>query len=433
MLRTLLQRKQNLKKSMTALWSLKEKREWSAEERGEYDRHAEAVKRLDSDIKARAEFDAAFEASLPKADLKFQELERKASLVNMLKREVFEVTKNSAFKQDYGQLNEVLQERDNKFPEFAKPGSMYFKPGQSLQKRATITTADATGGDLIQDTLYPGLVKNLFAQGWTGRAGVKMISGWKGKFLLPKENAKPSTGWLAETATYPVSSVSYDNALELSPLKVGTTQKVTLQELLQEEHDVLEASLSSQLLKDFAEKTDDAFLNADGTSNKPKGVLNYSDILSKDSSSMANKGGALTFDLIKDCQTLLENENQLDMPVWLINSKTAGKARKKLRNAVAGADYLMKGGQFGDMRYIMSNIVSSTKQKGTSTMTLSDALLFIPMSYCLIQWAEAQISVDRSNGFFDDTVAFKVSAYINGGVKRPKDFVWLKNLDLTMA
>ena len=436
MIRTLLLEKDKIRQTMTDLWKQREGgKSWTDDQKKTYDSLSERAKALDKDIKLRAEYEKTMEDQKPIADKKFDQFEKRASIVNLLKRAVFEQTKSSELEKsfDKGAIDEIVQERNNRYPEFAKPGAMYLRSKDlmtPMKKRADLTTASNSGGDLIQPSLYDSIVPNLFEQSWTGRAGVKMVSGWKGKFLLPKEKDKPASAFVSEASSYPESSMTYDNALELSPLKCGTIQKVTLQELLQEEHDLLEGSILSQLLKDFAQKTDDLFLTGNGVAPNPKGVFSYTGIQSKELGVDGNNGGELTFDDCKDIQTLIEETDQTLPPVWVINSKTAGYGRKKLRSSTANSRYLIESGMLADMRMIISNILKSNLQKGTSTANLSEALCFIPSSFIMVQWAEPQISMDtKGDNFEKDLVSFKVSSYLNAGVAREKDFVRVRHID----
>ena len=440
MIRTLLLEKDKIRQSMKDLWKHREDgKSWTDDQKKTYDSLSERAKQLDKDLELRAEYEKTMEDQKPIADKKFDQFEKRASIVNLLKREVFKETKNSDLAKsfDAGELDEIIQERNNRYPEFASPNKMYLGKDlmtpmkrRAMKQRADLTTASTSGGDLIQDTLYPSIIGNLFERSWTGRAGVKMISGWKGKFLLPKEKDKPSSGWVAEGSAYPESSMTYDNAVSLSPLRCGTIQKVTLQELIQEEHDLLESSIMSQLLDDFAVKTDTEFLSGDGTNNKPKGVFAFTGIQEKVLGDTANAGGELDFDTVKDVETLIETTNQFRSPLWLINAKTAGWGRKELRSPSAGSKFLIDSGRLGDMRMLISNILKSNLAKGTSTANLSEALCFVPSSYVLVQWAQAQISVDKSGDNFEkDLVSFKVSAYLNGAPSRETDFVRVRHIN----
>ena len=126
MLRSLIQKKENLRGLMSELWKVKEGgKDWSREQREQYDKHHEQVKKLDDDIKLRSEYVESFQASLPKADKDFNKLQKRASIFNIIKRELFDATKDSRFKVDEGPIAEVIQERSKNIDsQFIRPGEI---------------------------------------------------------------------------------------------------------------------------------------------------------------------------------------------------------------------------------------------------------------------------------------------------------------------
>ena len=83
------------------------------------------------------------------------------------------------------------------------------------------------------------------------------------------------------------------------------------------------------------------------------------------------------------------------------------------------------------MRFVMTNIVKSDLVKGSSGATLSQAVLLVPSSVVIVQWAMPTIAIDRSIGFKNDIIWTKISGYVNIGLKRPKDVVNYKNIITT--
>ena len=430
MLRTLIQKKENLRSKMSELWKVKEEgKEWSNEQRSEYDKLHEQVKKIDDDIKLRSEYVENFRHKEDKEDKKFKQLENRASIFNIIKRQAFEMTNDSRLKIDGGPINEVMQERSKNIDsQFIKPGEVLVPLNSfGIKKRATLSTAAGSGENLVEDTIYPEIIKNLYEKSWAGRLGVDIIENWRGNFLMPSEDTKPASGFIAETADYPESSIDYKAAISLAPLKVGALQPFSLQSFMQDETRQLENSINSQLMKEWAKKVDDDFLNADGSPvTEPKGLLNITGIQSIDVT--GSNGGPVTFAKCLEAEGKLRENNQDMPPVWLINSKTLVHARGTLKNNVAGANYIATTKMFADRRFVESNVVKSNLTKGSSGAVLSQALLIVPESVVIVQWAMPAISIDRSLGFKNDTIWTKISGYVNIGVKRPKDIVNFKNI-----
>lgn len=428
-LRDLYQAKKTLKDKMSGLWAEKSKADWTKEQRANYEQYAEKCERLEKDIKLRIDYENTFKAEKSSEQKELDGLKKKSSILSIIKRQL--MTQYPQIKIDSGPIDELARERSKKFPDTETlGGSPVAMDDFALKKRANVSTADGSAGDLVQETVFPQIVPQLYEKTWSGRIGATFIERARGDFVLPAEDTKPASGFIAEGADYPESSIDFKKAITLKPLKVGALQPFTLQALMQDETMQMQNSINNALLTEWAKKVDDDFLNADANpATEPRGILEIANIQKKDSSSANDSGGDLTFSLIKESETLLEENNQ-EMPgTWLINAKTAGIARKTLRNNVAGALYIMSGGMFGDMKALVSNLVSSTREKGSSGAVLSDAVLVVPSSVVVVHWAMPTIKVDYSLGFKGDIVWVKVSGYCNIGLKRPKDVVLLENLN----
>ena len=89
MLRTLLQKKEQLRGLMAVLWEKREKGEdWTKEERADYDKHSAEVKKLNLDIKERSDYVESFHQNLPADQKEFKSLEKKASVFLILKKRI---------------------------------------------------------------------------------------------------------------------------------------------------------------------------------------------------------------------------------------------------------------------------------------------------------------------------------------------------------
>ena len=160
-----------------------------------------------------------------------------------------------------------------------------------------------------------------------------------------------------------------------------------------------------------------------------KGILGITGIQTLDAGGSAN-GDALTFGKCIEAEGKLTENNQDMPPIWIINAKTVTHARSTLRNTVAGAMYIGTTRRLADRKFVQTNVVTDSLRKGSSS-DLSGAVLLIPSSVVIVQWAMPAVSIDRSIGFKNDTVWTKISGYCNIGLKRPKDVVYLKNIKTT--
>ena len=135
----------------------------------------------------------------------------------------------------------------------------------------------------------------------------------------------------------------------------------------------------------------------------------------------------LTFAKLIEAEGKLTEQNQDMQPIWIVNSKTVTHARSTLRNNVAGSLYIGTTSRLADRRFVQTNVVTDKLTKGSSS-DLSGAVLIIPSSIVVVQWAMPSIAIDKSLGFKADIVWTKISGYVNIGVKRATDIVYLKNI-----
>ena len=363
-------------------------------------------------------------------------LQKRSGLVTLIRKMCFQ-EKPSQFpefaKEDFGPANELQQQRSKDWPDAKGPGVLVRHEDFKVQKRATVSTADGSAGDLVEDSIFPSIVPSLYQKTWSGQIGARFIRGLRGKFVLPGVKDKPASGFVSETADFPESSIDFEKATELSPLKVGTLQPVTRQSLIQDETMLLQNTLANEMQMEFAKKVDDDFLNGDASANRPRGVLEIAGIQSLSSSSTANAGAKISHSLLQDTRSLLEENNQYETPVFLINSKTAKRCRQILRAQASGAKFLLEGDMLIDIRALTTNLVKSDTAKGTSTANLSQLVCAIPQSIVVCDWYMPRIEIDFSLGFKSDQIFIKICSYLNIGLSRKKDVVLLKDIDTTAA
>lgn len=422
MIRELTLKRDKLKTRMQELWDSKEKKPWSKEQRADYDKLNTEQKSLSADIKLRSEFAEDFAANLPKEDKKGRELSSYASPFNILKREIRTAYGENGIKVDSGKLDEALQERERNRSIPLKTGERPFQ----LETRATISTAASSAQDLVQETIYPGLIKNLYEKTWLSRVGANVIQ-WRGDFVMPSEDTKPTGAWKAETSEYDEASIDYKAGFTLQPKKLGFLQPFSLQSFIQDQNKQMMNSINSQLMKAWAVIVDTSFLYDDGSGQKPKGLLELTGVQELDTDG-AN-GASLDYGKCLEAEALLLNADQDMAPSWIVNTKTITKARGTLRTNTSGASWLATKNKLADTKTVVTNILKSNLTKGSAAAKLSEAVLVIGSSCYVIHWDDPTISLDRSLGFKSDTIWAKISGYCNFGFARPAvDVVRVKNL-----
>ena len=272
-----------------------------------------------------------FQAEQDAQKKEFSKIEDKACFpFSIIKRQLFEAG-DSEMKIDGGPIKEVLAERKKQVaPSSWKEGRILSplallapieRASEKLQDPRPHNNGLTPGGDLVQETVAPRIVENLFSQSWSSRIGATFIENFRGTIYCLREKDKPdNVGWSAEGTDFGESSLTYEDAFTLQPKRIGSIVELSYQMFLQDQTRQLEASISRQLMKAFAEQFDTDALTADGTANKPKGIL------AQRAFRRWTPEAALTDQLFlipssRTREGLIEAENFSEPVSWIINSK----------------------------------------------------------------------------------------------------------------
>ena len=95
-LRKLYLKKESLRQKLEKLWELKDSRDWTPEERKDYDQHKSEAEKVNADLRLRSEFLETFKAEKSKEDLDFDKSKTDASIFKIIKSKIYEQTRDSA-------------------------------------------------------------------------------------------------------------------------------------------------------------------------------------------------------------------------------------------------------------------------------------------------------------------------------------------------
>ena len=437
-IRELFVKKESLRKKLEGLWSLRDKRDWTEPERQDYEKHRAEADKVNSDLKLRAEFIEQFKLEKSKEDLDFAKSERHASLFNIIRSKIYEQTRDNAYKDDYGRVHEVLAEHRNKtLGRHVKDG---FTPVPESafgvpQKRTDITSAAASGGDLISTVVRPDLyVEGLYEDTWLTRAGVPVLSGLEGDLKIPRVNTKPSFSWIAENTNFPEQDMTFDD-VTLSPKYAGAIQVFSLGIFLRAAGSSVVRFIQQELMRAFRSGLDKSFIQDDGTSNKPKGlysIVQSTSEVTADGNAEANRGGDLTYAKCLETEAKITSTNQTMPLTWLVNDKVRLKALQILKFAVSGASQLFMPGSnmLADRPALVTNSIQDNIKKGTGDT--SKIVLFQPQSLVLGRWLggiQLQVNTQGAEFWKAGKTAVRVIDVCNLVSRRDSDFAVLKEVD----
>ena len=437
-IRKLFLKKESLRKKLEDLWALRDKRDWSEAERLDYDKHKTEADKVNSDLKLRAEFIEQFKLERSKEDVDFAKSERQASLFNIIRAKIYEQTRDSAYKDDYGRVNEVLTEHKHKTrARHVKDGFTPIPESafQVAKTRTDITSATGSGEDLISQTVMPSMyVEGLYEDTWMTRAGVPVLSGLEGDLKIPRINTKPGFSWIAENANFPEQAMDFDD-VTLQPKYAGAIQIFSLGIFLRAAGSSVVRFIQQELMRSFRSGLDKSFIQDDGTNNKPKGlysiVQSTNEVVANENGD-ANTGGDLTYAKCLETEAKITSTNQTMPLTWLINDRVRLKGLQKLKFTVSGSSQLYMPGSnmLADRPTVLTNSIQDNIKKGTGDT--SKIVLFQPQSLVLGRWIggiQLQVNTQGAEYWKAGKTAVRVIDVCNLVSRRDSDFAVLKEIN----
>ena len=436
-IRELYLKKESIRKKLEGLWTLRDTREWSKEEREQYDQHKTEADQISSDLKLRSEYIESFKMEKGKEDIDFDKSKRDASLFKIIRSKIFEQTRDNAYKDDYGRVNEVLAEQRNKTKNIKDGFTPIPESAFKIEKRTDITAGTQGGDNLISEIVRPDMyVEGLYESTWMSQAGVTVLSGLEGDLRIPVINNKPSFSWIAENANFPEQDLSFADIM-LMPRYAGAIQIFSLGIFLRSQGSSIVRFVQQELMRSFRSGLEKSFIQDDGTSNTPKGlykiISDYSsganEVAAIGGSVDANTGGAVDYAKALEVESKITSTDQTMPLTWIINDDVRLKALQVLKFSVNGATQLYQGGMFADRPAVVTNSISKTIKKGTGNT--SKIVLFQPQSLVLGRWLggiQLQVNTQGAEYWKAGKTAVRVIDVCNLISRRPGDFAAYKEI-----
>lgn len=437
MLRELCLKREKNKKRMTALWNAKESRDWSAEERKEYDELATKTESLNKDISLRSQFEKDFKLSKGKEDKDFERSQHKASIFNVIRSLIYRQTGDSSYKDDYGRVDECLQEHNRSVDKSIIKDGFASIPESCFQtqKRTDITSSTQGGDSLISEKVMPSLyVEGLYEKTWLDALGVPMVSGLQGNVKIPAIKDKPSFSWIAENANFPEQDQTFQD-IEFTPLYAGAIQVLSLGIFLRSESQSVMRFVQEELMRSFRAGIEKSFIQDDGTSNKPKGLYEIVNDYSSGANEVVAKtnGGAITYAKCLEAEGKITATNQPGPLSWLISDKVRLLAQQVLKFAVNGSKqlYQPEDKMLADRSTAVTNGIQDNVTEGSSTNNTSKIVIFQPQSLVVGRWLggiQLQVNTQGAEYWKAGKTAVRVIDVCTLKSRRDSDFAVLKGI-----
>ena len=432
MLHNLTKSKSKKVDAMQELWEIKNSGQaWTRDQSTKYEKLASEVKELQKEIDQRIEYQRYISNDVvSKSEKKFRKETSNISILDLMKSLVARKSGNNKLV-DTGKVNEFTREAEIEYGQQTPLDGISIPPAafthtnkermQTYQR--ALTTADASGGESIQDFIETPTLDVLYAKTVLAKVGakVKELPAATGNFKVVKfsDPTAQASSAKAEGAALDTREVTIAEEFDLEPKRAGRIIVVSNLWMKQSKDP---GAVERALLAEYASKVDDFCLNGTGTSNQPTGIVKDADLLKVAATTGANVGDAITLDKLVKSIEALELKNQTAMGTsFIINPKVKRKCSTVLRAQAAGADFLYQNNMLLDRPTAVTTLMPSNLQKGTSTANLSNIFLTTPDLICWPVWGLATISLsDTAETWFKaDQTAFRIQSYFNVALERP--------------
>jgi HK97 family phage major capsid protein len=264
------------------------------------------------------------------------------------------------------------------------------------QQRALNVGTANQGGTLVNTELDESMFfEFLFNRPMVRQLGATLLTGLTDNVDMPTEDASSlGINWGGEEDPAAETNTLFGR-IQLRPKDASAYMRAT-RRFMQQSSIAAEEYMRSRLQIAMALGIDKACINGTGVGNVPRGIMNTAGI---NAVALGTNGGNPTWDAIVRMKTLINSANaDIGAMAYLASALGFGKLETTLKNAVAGADYILANGNdgfgsVGGFRAAMSNQMPDNLTKGTGT-NLS-AVIFGVWSQILIgQWGGLDLTAN---------------------------------------
>lgn len=379
----------------------------------------EAVERYTAELNAKnvevAAEKAQAEAQFRMGDKSLQELNKRFSMVKFIRQSIPGQVMD-------GVEAEVRQMGQEEARRLALDITGSYIPLAVMEGRAFTgqnATTEADGGYLIESELK--YQEELRKRMILSSMGTQVIGGLTGNITLVK--GKPvSASWEQENSAVAAQKKQFESE-SIAPKRLAMQMGISKQLLIQSSLDV-ERMVMNDIMAAHAEALEDAAINGDGSSNKPKGILN---ITGTKTIPLDTNGKIPTFANMVDMETELANLNaDFGRLSYLTNPKVRGLFKTTLMSAGVGG-YIWSNNEINGYPAYASNFVPSNLTKGSAASKCSAIIFGNWNALQILGWGGMDITVDPYTQADAGAVRVIMNTFHNVFVPRPESFVLIKD------
>lgn len=291
-----------------------------------------------------------------------------------------------------------------------QPEGIFMPIGQPSERALTVAGAPALVGTSHLDGEF---IDRLRERSWVMQLAPRVLAGLVGDVSIPRLNTSATSGWIAgDGADGLTPSEQGLDAVTLTPHTVGALTVLSRKMVLQGAPNA-EQMVRDDFAKLIATELDWAALNGSGNSNEPRGVLNTVGITTGTYSTTWP-----SFSKVVEMEgELMQDDADLGSLAYLAHPALAA-GLKSTEKASGTAQFVWTAGRERGQGEVNGLPAYATSNMPPDTIVLGNwADLLIGM------WGAVDIAVDPYHDFAKGSIAVRVLASVDFGVRHPQSFV----------
>lgn len=219
----------------------------------------------------------------------------------------------------------------------SKPQGVAVPMSIFAETRAAQTTTTAAG--IVPEDFRPDQFVGILRDSLVVKSlGARVLPNLRGDTVIPRQKTTSTAYWLAEGDALTDSGLSFDN-ITLKPRHVGALTELSRQ-LLQQANPAIEQLVRDDFTAVVSAAIDKALLHGDGV-KQPKGLVGTAGTTT---GSLATLNWESVLKVLEKLALLNITPN-----AWVTHPEVATILRHTLKDSVAGASYLMEGGNLAGL------------------------------------------------------------------------------------
>jgi HK97 family phage major capsid protein len=412
---------------------------------------ADEVKNLDGFDKQIVELDSQIEV-LERAEKRAAEIvKRQAASVGAVQDNTSETKEMNRMSKSYSFAKQIqgLASKKDRFSHEGIEAEMYQEavkeakeagvsisgniaiPSKFIQfgKTKAALNVGTEGTDVVATDLM-GLIPVLNPNPVVSQLGITIMTGLRGNVQWPRHSTDVSFSWETETSNVDESVPAYDN-ISISPKRTGMYVDVTSQMMLQSSF-VLEQHLRNIITRRYELTVDDAVLSANGSGNKPYGIMYYSGVntLSLGSGSNNNMTYAALVSMIRDAKANNARNGNAGFVTNAYGEYALSQTPKQTSGVEGNFVYDFSGRLVGRPLFVTEVIPSNLSEGGQSDLC---GIIYGNnwQGAILGNWGGLDILFDPYTQALAGTKRFVVNAFMDVEIEQPKEFTVCLDWDAT--